>query len=186
MLTAALLAALTWLLLTRAAGPAGPQNAFAVSCPGEDTSVVSLSVGQLNDAIKCLINETRASAGRSTLSTQSQLQSAANFHTSDMQANSLFQHNSSDGTSFKQRVRSFGYFKNATRFQAGEIMGQGTGASVTPQDVLNVWLNSTSHSVVIYKKKFKNIGVASAHGSFTNPGDANGSAFTVNFGFHKK
>ncbi|MCC5813482.1 MAG: CAP domain-containing protein, partial [Leptospira sp.] len=86
-----------------------------------------------------LINRHRASVGCGALEEQNiGLSAVALAHSQDMRNNNKLSHDSSDGTTFGQRIRNAGISYSS----AGENIAQGQRSG---QAVFNSWLNSTGH-----------------------------------------
>lgn len=82
------------------------------------------------------------------------LASAALAHSQDMSATGDFSHNSSDGTSFSDRITADGY----TNWRAlGENIAYGY---TTEQAVFNGWIQSEGHCKNIMNASFKEMGAA--------------------------
>jgi len=82
------------------------------------------------------------------------LASAALEHSQDMSATGQFSHNSSDGTSFSDRITTAGY----TNWRAiGENIAFGY---TTEQAVFNGWIHSEGHCRNIMNASFKEMGAA--------------------------
>ena len=87
-----------------------------------------------------LLNAERIAAGRSSVSEQSSLATAASLHAQDMGLKSYFSHTSLDGTAFSTRIKNQGYVYRA----AGENIAYSWGkpdASVA----FTLWKNSPGH-----------------------------------------
>ena len=82
------------------------------------------------------------------------LAAAALEHSQDMSTTGNFSHNSSDGTSFSNRITAAGY----TNWRAlGENIAYGY---TTEQDVFNGWIKSEGHCKNIMNASFKEMGAA--------------------------
>jgi uncharacterized protein YkwD len=136
--------------------------------PGSTTSASTgtSSVGTAveNEVVR-LTNAERAKAGCGALKHDARLRAAAFGHSSDMSANSYFDHNSRDGRDFADRIRAAGFSFTA----AGENIAQGYPTAAA---VVNGWMNSPGHRQNILNCAYTHIGVGHA---------ANGSYWTQDF-----
>ena len=126
---------------------------LAGGCPGL-TGSGDTGSGATTDAdrILQLVNAERASQGLSSLTRNAQLDAAALAHATDMRNNNFFAHTGSDGSSPSDRVTTAGYAWTKT----GENIGQG---SVSPEDMMDLWMNSTGHRANILDPDFTEIGI---------------------------
>jgi uncharacterized protein YkwD len=83
------------------------------------------------------------------------LASAALSHSDDMNATGQFSHNSSDGTSFSDRITAAGYIWSTV----GENIAWG---QTTEQQVFSAWIQSEGHCKNIMNGSFKEMGAARA------------------------
>lgn len=145
----------------------GPQEAFVNGSELVDESLVeevdefdtttdALTAGTLDAeelAFLGLINDYRVSKGLGKLKVSIALTRAADFHSKDMAATGKFQHNSSDGTSFSDRVKRF-YNCNC---YLGENLAVGYS---TGQGVLDGWKASAPHNANMLGQYYKVIGIS--------------------------
>ncbi|MFD2802751.1 CAP domain-containing protein [Prauserella oleivorans] len=83
------------------------------------------------------MNRERASAGCAPVRVDSNLTSAAQAHSDDMATHNRLSHESSDGTSFDERVESYGYPD-----PAAENVAMGLSSA---DAVLQNWMTSETH-----------------------------------------
>ena len=102
-----------------------------------------------------LVNAERAAHGLKSLSYDPDLAAAARLHSQDMGIRDYFSHDSLDGTKFYERIIDEGYTYNL----CGENIAAG---SATPEDVVDVWMNSPGHRANILNPDFCDIGVGYA------------------------
>jgi uncharacterized protein YkwD len=98
------------------------------------------SSGNLQTDFLSLVNAERASLGKTSLSTNNQLESAAYLHSKDMGDNNYFDHTSLDGTTFSQRITNAGYQWRS----AAENIAMAYGAPDATK-VYDMWKNSPGH-----------------------------------------
>ncbi|CAM5267850.1 hypothetical protein GCM10010329_02390 [Streptomyces spiroverticillatus] len=107
-----------------------------------------------------LLNEERAKAGCSALTTNSLLRTAAQRHSADMVARGFFDHTNPDGDGPGERVTAAGY-KWSTY---GENIAAG---QQTPAAVMEAWMNSSGHRANILNCSFKEVGIGLANNHWT-------------------
>lgn len=115
-----------------------------------------------NTAMLKLVNDTRAAGCTcgttvmppvAPLKWNDMLASSALSHSKDMNATGKLDHNSSDGTSFSDRITAAGYRWSTV----GENIAWG---QTTEQEVFNDWINSEGHCKNIMNGSFKDFGAA--------------------------
>lgn len=106
-----------------------------------------------------LVNQERAKAGLSPLSSHAELANMAMVKAKDMKNNNYFDHNSPTYGSPFDMMKSFGI---SYRY-AGENIAMGQR---TPQEVMNAWMNSQGHKANILSSNFTSIGVAYYNGAW--------------------
>jgi len=72
------------------------------------SSTSAQTQGNIQSDFLALVNAERASLGKTPLSANSQLETAAYLHSKDMGDNDYFSHTSQDGTQFSQRITNAG------------------------------------------------------------------------------
>lgn len=122
-----------------APGPPAPPAPPTPGIPAEAQQVVDL------------VNQERASAGCGALAVDSRLTSAAQGHASDMAERDYFSHESPEGTTFVDRANAAGYPS-----PGGENIAKGQTSAA---QVMDDWMNSSSHRANILNCDFTTIGV---------------------------
>ena len=118
----------------------------------------------MRDAVRCLVNATRAQHGLPALHASALLGAAADRHSADMVARRYFAHVSPDGGTVADRVGRTGYLAGAGDWALGEDIGWGTAELGTPAAVVQAWMNSPPHREVILGRRFSEAGVGIARG----------------------
>ncbi|MFE7450390.1 sigma-70 family RNA polymerase sigma factor [Streptomyces griseus] len=106
------------------------------------------TAGQVTD----LVNAERAKEGCGPVTVNDQLNTAAQRHSADMEANDYFSHTSQDGRDPGDRITAAGYRWSTY----GENIAKG---QQTPADVMRSWMDSPGHRANILNCSFKEIGV---------------------------
>jgi len=105
------------------------------------------------DRILELVNVERTTRGLVPLTRNTQLDAAALAHARDMRDNAFFDHTGSDGSTVGVRATAAGY--------PWTLVGENIGlASVTPQRMMQLWMDSTGHRANILNSDFRELGVA--------------------------
>lgn len=110
-------------------------------------------------SLVALANASRAKAGLTALTTNSQLESAARAKADDMFKNQYFAHNSPQGKTPWNFISDAGY----SYVYAGENLAIGYGDSA---ELHNAWMNSPTHRENIMNPNYREIGLASVDGVY--------------------
>lgn len=105
-----------------------------------------------NDRILELVNSERTSRGLTALTRNTLLDIAATAHADDMSAGAFFSHTGSDGGSVSGRATAAGYPWTTI----GENIAQG---DLSPEAVMDLWMNSDGHRANILNATFTELGV---------------------------
>jgi uncharacterized protein YkwD len=158
--------------------PAAPTNtalpAPTITSQPSPTSTSSSACAANNQALETklleLINHERTNNGLPALKSQSQLAVAARKHSADMACNNYISHTGSDGSTSKERIEREGYQWS----WAGENIA---GGFTTPENVMQLWMNSAPHKANILSPNYVEAGVGYAYSGSS----AYGSYWTVDF-----
>ena len=129
-----------WLVVT------GSSGTLVGGTPG------SSSIATDAERILQLVNAERAAQGLSSLTRNALLDAAAVAHATDMADNNFFSHTGSDGSAVSDRATAAGYVWT----KIGENIGEG---NVTPDTMMDLWMNSTGHRANILDPDFTELGV---------------------------
>ena len=151
------------------------------SCPNANV-LAGGNVSTYNDSILCLLNEQRTQHGLAPLVSNAGLASSALAHSAEMRANRYFAHDSSDGSSFSDRIAATGYLRGARNWLVGENIAWGSLTLGTPQALTIAWMNSPEHRENILEPGFKEIGVGTVWGTPSNPSILSAAIVTTDFG----
>lgn len=102
------------------------------------------------------INQLRQACG--AINDDPRLTEAAQRHADDMLRNGVSGHIGSDGSSPQARIAQAGYRGRST----GEIVFWGTGSAATPNEALDLWMQSPPHRAIILNCAFTAGGFATA------------------------
>lgn len=110
-------------------------------------------------AVLELLNDARERRGLRPLSQSTELARAAQRHASDMAARSYFAHESLDGRTFADRIRSAGYLSGFPgRWKLAENLAWATGDKASARPVVAAWMDSSGHRRNILDRTFRQIG----------------------------
>ena len=169
-------------LVALAALVAPSASSAATSCP--NTYVLAGgNVSAYNDSILCLLNEQRTQHGLAPVYSNAGLAASALAHSAEMKANSYFAHDSSDGSSFSDRIAATGYLRGAKNWLVGENIAWGSLTLGTPQALMTAWMNSPEHRDNILEPGFHEIGVGTVWGTPANATILSAAIVTTDFGF---
>jgi uncharacterized protein YkwD len=124
-------------------------------------------------AVVRLINQVRARHGLPPLKSSGRLARAADGHSRDMLRTDFFAHQSSDGTSFDRRVRSYAHARTV-----GENLAMLPGVRRAAGKVVSMWLRSAAHRQILMSGRFRRVGVAKRSGQL---GGQKATVYTVDF-----
>lgn len=123
-----------------------------------------------------LVNDVRKDHGLKPLSYNTSLRNAARRHSRDMACNNFLSHTGSDGSSPGDRIISAGY--NYSWY--AENIAASSSSSFTPQQAVNLWMNSQGHKDNILSDKAKHVGVGFCYVGDDDPQDMD-SFYTIDF-----
>src|SRR3954463_8433761 len=115
-------------VLVTAPAPAAAQG----QCANTATAASAAPADQVQDAVRCLVNATRASQGLPALHASARLEAAATRHSADMVRRHYFEHVSPSGATVSDRVKRTGYLSGSSDWTVGEDIGWGTEELASP------------------------------------------------------
>ena len=156
-----------------------PSASASAACNGAGVAASQASKRTLVRATLCVLNAQRARRHLPRLSLNDKLSSAARAHSSAMVRGKFFSHDSADGSSFLERIRSTGYLSGASGWSVGENIAYGSGDRSSPRSIGRAWMNSPPHRANILSRSFREIGIGVAYGT---PVGGGGATYTTDFG----
>lgn len=141
-----------------ASARAGAERARAPITVGTTVSAPPSEAAALAAEVVRLTNLERVAAGRSALSDQPVVASAAAAHSVDQAARQRMDHAGSDGSDAGTRLTRAGFVWRAW----GENVAVGQR---TAQEVVTAWMNSAGHRSNMLSSSYTKIGIAVATGS---------------------
>jgi len=124
-------------------------------------------------AVIRIMNQVRARHGLPALKPSRRLARAADVHSRDMLRHDFFSHQSSDGTSFDRRVRSYAHAR-----RVGENLAMLPGVRRAARKVVRMWLRSAAHRQILMSRRFRRVGVGKRSGQL---GGQKATLYTVDF-----
>lgn len=153
-------------------------------CPKANASPGEASSDQLGEAVVCLIGKERRKAGVKQLETVGSLTRVAEKHTDVMIEEDCLDHRCDGEKPLQDRIVNSGYPIPGGRYGFGEV----TGCSLTPQAMVDAWVDSRVHRKRLLGKPYRDVGIGAAKGkpdrSGCNDGRSRG-VYTVIFGWRK-
>jgi uncharacterized protein YkwD len=169
------------LLLVVLLVPAAAAQARPGACPASHAEVHAAQVREARFATLCLLNRVRTDNRLPPLRLNPKLSHAARRHSRDMVRHRYFSHDSRNGASAFDRLRSTRYVPRNASWVLGENIGWGSGQLGSPVALLRMWMHSPGHRANILDRRFHDIGIGIAPGS---PAGGPGATYTTDFGNH--
>jgi uncharacterized protein YkwD len=151
-----------------------------VACQNTDVLPTAENLDLVRAAILCLHNQIRAQNNLPPLKENGKLRKAAAGHSADMVGEGYFDHSSTNGDSFVDRIIDAGYAKRNDGWTLGENLAWGTGDLSSAKGVMDAWMNSSGHKANILKKAYKEVGIGIKLGVPSD--DGVGATITADFG----
>ena len=161
---------------------AAPAAAF---CPDADTAASEQGTAQLEESLRCLINERRATEGLAPVRPEARLRDAAQRHSEDMVFNGYFAHDTPSGVSFIDRIVATGYTRGASSWLVGENLVWGTQSLSTPESMVQAWMDSPTHRANLMRARFREMGIAAVRGTPYDAADPEGITVSSEYGVRK-
>ena len=156
-----------------------PSAYASEACSAADAAASQASKRALVRATLCVLNAERARRDLRPLRLSRRLSTAARRHSRAMVRSRFFSHDSADGGSFVDRIRSTGYLSGARSWSVGENIAYGSGSRSTPRSIGSAWMNSPPHRANILSSSYRSIGIGVAAGT---PVGRRGGTYTTDFG----
>ncbi len=157
----------------------------AASCPDADTYASQQGTAQLEESLRCLINERRATEGLAPVRPEARLRAAAQNHSDDMVSSGYFAHDTPSGVSFIDRIVATGYTRHASSWLVGENLVWGTQSLSTPQSMVQAWMDSPTHRANLMRPQFREMGIAAVRGTPYDASDPEGITVSSEYGVKK-
>jgi uncharacterized protein YkwD len=162
------------------AAPGAAEAKKVPTCANTEVLPTAQNLEQVRDAVLCLHNQVRAQNNLPRLKASAKLRKAADRHATEMVKEGFFDHASSNGDTFIDRVLRAGYAKRTDGWMLGENLAWGTGDQSTPAGVMAAWMRSPGHKANILKRGYAELGIGVRLGV---PSDEEvGATFTAEFG----
>jgi uncharacterized protein YkwD len=150
------------------------------ACPDPELVPAADNLPRIGAATLCLMNAQRRKHGLPPLTTDAILARASRGHSADMVKRSYFAHNSPEGRTVVDRLRSARYIPKGRGWTVGENLAWGSGPLGSPRAIVQAWLDSPGHRKNLLSPRYSAVGLGIVHGNPQDPG--NGATFTTAFG----
>jgi uncharacterized protein YkwD len=164
--------------------------AAAAACPDAETVAAQLSIDQFDASMFCLVNVVRVENGVRTLRPNPLLRSAAEEYTNSLLSGRFFSHDGDfaghpHASTPIGRAREIGYIRPGYVWIVGEDLRWSTPETSSPEDIIEMWLNSPTHRYWLLKPKLAELGVAGERGTPIDPNLPDGITVAAEFGFRR-
>lgn len=135
-------------------------------------------------ATLCLINRERAAQGEGLLREDTELQTAAQWHSESMASGGYFEHTGPAGDGVLERLERVGYIGPDTlAYEIGENIAWGSLSDATPASIVAAWMASPGHRANILNGDFRDTGIGIAPRLPLSFGlGSSGAMYTQDFG----
>jgi uncharacterized protein YkwD len=151
-------------------------------CRGALTLPTRSDIALIDKAVTCLIDRERAHARLAALQPNPDLQGIASSLAREMARDGYFGDDSVVGQTPWQRIASSPYAVGAQVVAVAQNIGWGTGGLATPEGVVEEWMRSTPHRLIMLSSDYRDLGVGAAPiapSSLTK--EKPGATYTVEF-----
>lgn len=161
----------------------GEKAAAAAECRHADAAPRDATSDQLGKAVLCLIGKERRKADLKRVEQVWSLTKVAEKHTDVMIQKDCLDHRCQGEKSLQDRIVNSGYPIPGGRYGFGEV----TGCSLTPQAMVDAWMDQRFHRRVLLKKEYRHVGIGVAKGKPKDRGcgDTLRGVYTVIFGWRR-
>ena len=150
---------------------AGAAGGFAVAddsvSPRETVAKRAITLNTDERTLLALINRARTRRGLKALVLRASLYRAAKAHSREMIRLDYFSHLSKAGRGPQSRARRAGYGAGGySSWSLAEVIAWGRGSAGSPAKVFGSWMRSPAHRAILLGKRWRDIGVGRAKGTF--------------------
>jgi uncharacterized protein YkwD len=132
------------------------------TCKGALTLPTHSNHALIDSAITCLVDRERANHRLPMLRSNRQLQGIASSLAGEMAVGGYFGDNTLTGQTPWQRIVASPYALGARSLAAAQNIGWGTGGLATPEGVVEEWMQSTPHRLIILTGGYRDVGAGVA------------------------
>jgi uncharacterized protein YkwD len=136
--------------------------AISRRCRGALTLPTRSNLKLIDSAVTCLIERERTSRQLAALRPNPYLQGIAVSLAKEMASVGYFGDDTMSGQTPWQRITSSPYAVGAQVVAAGQNIGWGTGGLATPLGVVEEWMRSPPHRLIILSSGYRDVGVGAA------------------------
>jgi uncharacterized protein YkwD len=166
------------------AGHAQGADTGGTGCAGADLTPGPDNLEAVREATLCLINRERVTRGERALTSNGNLQHAAQGHSESMATNDYFEHEGPGGSTPVSRMRACGYiYSSNVGYEVGENIAWGTLWMATPKAIVEGWMSSPGHRENILDPAYRDTGMGvSPHAPAAQAQGQAGAIYTQDFG----
>jgi uncharacterized protein YkwD len=151
-------------------------------CRGALTLPTSSNQALIDSAVTCLIDRERAHLRVPALRLNTALQGIATSLAREMASHGYFGDDTLTGQTPWQQIASSPYAVGARVVAAGQNIGWGTGGLATPEGVVEEWMRSAPHRLILLSSGYRDIGAGVAPIAPSSVTDEKpGATYTVEF-----
>jgi uncharacterized protein YkwD len=151
-------------------------------CRGALTLPTHSNQTLIDGAVTCLIGRERARLRVPALRANPALQGIATSLAREMASHGYFGDDTMTGQTPWQRIASSPYAVGARVVAAGQNIGWGTGGLATPQGVVEEWMHSAPHRLILLSSGYRDVGAGVAPIAPSSVTDERpGATYTVEF-----
>ncbi len=157
-------------------------TATGARCRGALTLPTSSNQALVDSAVTCLIDRERARLRVPALRSNAALGGIATSLAREMASHGYFGDDAMTGQTPWQRIASSPYAVGAQVVAAGQNIGWGTGGLATPQGVVEEWMRSPPHRLILLSSSYRDVGAGVAPIAPSSVTDERpGATYTVEF-----
>jgi uncharacterized protein YkwD len=163
---------------------ASGEKAAAAKCHHANAAPRDATADQLGKSVLCLIGKERRKADVKKVEQVWSLTKVAEKHTDVMIKEDCLDHRCRGEKSLQDRIVNSGYPIPGGRYGFGEV----TGCSLTPQAMVDEWMDKRFHRKVLLGEKYRHVGIGAAKGKPDVSGckDSLRGVYTVIFGWRRR
>jgi uncharacterized protein YkwD len=151
-------------------------------CRGALTLPTHSNLTLIDSAVTCLIDRERARHRLPALRPNPDLRGIASSLAREMASSGFFGDDSEAGQTPWERITESPYAVGAQVVAAAQNIGWGTGGLATPQGVVEEWMRSTPHRLIMLSDGYRDVGVGAAPIAPSSVTDERpGATYTVEF-----
>ncbi len=160
------------------------QQLLEAPCQNTQLTPEASNLGLVRESTLCLINQERARHGEQPLQSNSDLEGAAEAHSTEMVSADYFAHEEPSGVTPAERIKSSGYIPSPDDgWSIGENIAWATEYLATPANIVEAWIASPEHLANILESNYQDTGIGVDPQAPPSHADGQpGATYTEDFG----